>query len=378
MQLNFVCRPSKARKDGLSPIELSIIINSERKVITLDRKINPTHWNSKSQTVKGNKEINTYLQSIKQKLYTTQTELLQHNIPLTISSLLNAYTNGVTQSHTILSIYDTHNKDYQQLVSQHLSTPVTLNKYIKAREYLYKYIKDKYNKEDIDITQITPQFIENHYLFLLQYMQNNSALKIMKRLKRIIQIALDEGFIKVNPWKFKGTETPTNKRPLSNEEIEKIKSANLFVDRLNKVRDLFLFQCYTGLAYADMKNLKESDIQDNMIVIYRQKTKIKTTVPLLSQAKEILEKYNYKLPIISNQRMNSYLKDIQVVTRITSNITSHIARHTFASLLINNNVPLPVISRCLGHSNSRITEKTYAKLSDATVMNEVMKVANVI
>lgn len=378
MQLNFVVRPSKARKDGLSPIELSIIINSERKVITLDRKVNPAHWNPKSQTVKGNKEINTYLHSVKQKLYTTQTELLQHNIPLTISSLLNAYTNGIQQTHTILSIYDSHNKDYQQLVSQHLSTEVTLNKYIKAREYLYRYIKDKYNKEDMDISQITPQFIDNHYIYLLNYMQNNSALKIMKRLKRIIQIALDEGYIKVNPWKFKGTETPTNKRPLSNEEIERIKSANLFVDRLNKVRDLFLFQCYTGLAYADMKNLKESDIHNDMIIIYRQKTNIKTTVPLLPFAKEILEKYNYKLPIISNQRMNSYLKDIQAVTRITSSITSHIARHTFASLLINNNVPLPVISRCLGHSNSRITEKTYAKLSDNTIMTEVMKVKDVI
>lgn len=378
MQLNFVVRPSKARKDGLSPIELSIIINNQRKVITLDRKVNPAHWNPKSQTVKNNKEINTYLHSVKQKLYTTQTELLQHNIPITITSLLNAYTNGIQQTHTILSIYDSHNKDYQQLVSQHLSTEVTLNKYIKAREYLYRYIKDKYNKEDIDISQITPQFIDNHYLFLLNYMQNNSALKIMKRLKRIIQIALDEGYIKVNPWKFKGSETPTNKRPLSNEEIEKIKSANLFVDRLNKVRDLFLFQCYTGLAYADMKNLKESDIHNDMIVIYRQKTNIKTTVPLLPFAKEILEKYNYKLPIISNQRMNSYLKDIQAVTRITSSITSHIARHTFASLLINNNVPLPVISRCLGHSNSRITEKTYAKLSDTTVMSEVMKVKDVI
>lgn len=378
MQLNFVCRPSKARKDGLSPIELSIIINSERKVITLDRKVNPSHWNPKSQTVKGNKEINTYLQAIKQKLYTTQTQLLQHNIPLTITSLLNAYTNGVTQSHTILSIYDTHNKDYQQLVTQHLSTPVTLNKYIKAREYLYKYIKDKYNKEDIDITQITPQFIENHYLFLLQYMQNNSALKIMKRLKRIIQIALDEGYIKVNPWKFKGTETPTNKRPLSMPEIQRIKDAKLHTERLEKVRDLFLFQCYTGLAYADLKNFKASDIQEDMIIINRQKTKIQATIPLLPQAKEILEKYNYNLPIISNQKLNNYLFEVSDCASISYKLTTHIARHTFGTILVNQNVPLPVIAKCMGHSNTRITEKTYARVNNQTVMNEVMKVANVI
>lgn len=382
MQLNFVCRASKARKNGLSPIELSIIISNKRKVITLDRKINPTHWNPKSQTVKNNKEINTYLQSITQKLYTLQTELIQHNIPVTIENILDAYKHGVNPSITILNLYEQHNNQYKLQYEQNQTSYTTYLKYQKGKEYLQKYIQQTTSKQDMDITKITTSFIDNHYTFLLQYMAHNSAIKIMKRLKKIIQLAIDEGYIQTNPFKFKLQEEKVLHNPLSITQIEKIRNYLISrlggLSRLRNVGYCFLFQAFTGLAYVDMKNLSRENIHDDMIIIKRQKTNVTSIIPLLPQAKEILEMYDYKLPVLSNQKYNAYLKEIQDLCEIPQTLHSHLARHTFATLLINNNVPLPVISKALGHSNTRITESTYAQIQNKTIYQEIMKLKDVI
>ena len=382
MQLNFVCRASKARKNGLSPIELSIIISNKRKVITLDRKINPTQWNPKSQSVKNNKEINTYLQSITQKLYTLQTELIQHNIPVTIENILDAYKHGVNPSISILNLYEQHNNQYKLQYEQKQISYTTYLKYQKGKEYLQKYILYTTSKPDIDITKITPSFIDNHYTYLRQYMEHNSAIKMMKRLKKIIQLAIDEGYIQTNPFKFKIQEEKVLHKPLSITQIEKIRnyliSRNGGILRLRNVGYCFLFQVYTGLAYIDMKNLTRDNIHDDMIIINRQKTNVRSIIPLLPFAKEILEMYDYNLPVLSNQKYNAYLKEIQDICEIPQTLHSHLARHTFATLLINNNVPLPVISKALGHSNSRITESTYAQIQNKTIYQEIMKLKDVI
>lgn len=372
MQLNFVCRASKARKNGLSPIELSIIINNERKVITLDRQINPKHWNTKSQTVRGDKETTQYLQTVKQKLYTIQTEMLSLGMSLTPDTLVDAYKNGVTPSITILNLYEQHNNQYKLQYEQNQTSRTTYLKYNKAKEYLYLYIVQTTSKQDIDITKITPSFIDNHYTFLRQYMAHNSAIKIMKRLKKIIQLAIDEGYITINPFKFKLQEEIIQHTPLSISDLNKIKNKHFHIDRLNKIRDLFLFQCYTGLAYADMKNLNKNNIKNNMIIIQRQKTDIQSVIPLLPQALEILEKYDYNLPVLSNQKYNSYLKEVGYLSDIQAVMHSHLARHTYATLLLNNNVPVQVISKALGHSNTRITEKVYAKMNTETIYNTIM------
>lgn len=381
MKLNYVVRASKVRKNGLCPIELSIIINSERKVITLDRQINPSHWNPKSQTVKNNKEINTYLQSITQKLYTLQTELLKHNIPLTIENLLDAYKNGIQPHSTIITLFQKHNKEYYKTkILTKTCTKDTYLKYEKTLQYLKQYLQQVYNKKDIALNKITPQFIDGFFSFLLQHMQNNSAIKTIKKLKTILSIAIDEGYIQTNPFRLKLKEETVFHNPLTTTDIEKIKSylRGNFSIRISNVGYCFLFQCYTGLAYIDMKNLTRDNIKDNTIIINRQKTNVQSIIPLLPQALEILEMYDYKLPVLSNQKYNSYLKEIQDICGITKPIHSHIARHTFATQLINNNVPLPVIARALGHSNTRITEKTYAKLNQDTVYQEIMKLKDVI
>lgn len=377
MKLNYVVRSSKARKSGLCPVELSIIINNERKVISLDRQINPKHWNSKTQTVKNNPEINKYLQAIVQKLYTLQTELLQHNIPVTIDNILDAYKNGVQHTTTIIALFKKHNEDYYKYkVLTNIYTKTSYDKYQKALEYFQTFLKQHIGKPDIQIKQITPQLIENYYSFLLQHMQNNTAIKTIKKLKTIIQLAIDEGYIQTNPWKLKIKEDKVIHNPLSITQINTIKNKDFHNDRLNKVRDLFILQCYTGLAFIDMQKISQENIKDLTIIIKRQKTEIESIIPMLPEVEDILSKYNYKLPVISNQKMNAYLKEIGDICKIPQPLHTHLGRHTFATLLINNNVPLPVIARALGHSNSRITEKTYARLNHDTVCQEILKVAD--
>lgn len=374
MKLNYVVRQSKVRKNGLAPIELSIIINGDRKVISLDRQINPKHWNPKSQTVKNNPEINTYLQAIIQKLYTTQTELIQHNIPVTLDTLLDAYKNGgVQHTTTIIALFKKHNEEYYKYkVLTNIYTKTSYDKYQKALEYFQTFLKQYIGKPDIQIKQITPQLIENYYSFLLQHMQNNTAIKTIKKLKTIIQLAIDEGYITTNPFKLKIKEDKVIHNPLTIEEINIIKNKEITIPRVSKVRDLFLFQCFTGLAYADMVNLSKDNIKEDMIIINRQKTNIQSIIPLLPQAKEILEKYEYNLPIISNQKLNFYLLEVGSICNIPQKLHTHLGRHTFATLLINAGVNITTIARALGHSNTRITEKTYAKLNNETVREEIL------
>ena len=378
MNINFVCRSSKARKNGLAPVELSIIINSERKVISLDRQINPAHWNPKSQSVRNNKEINTYLQAVKQKCYTVQTEMMKRGMDFTLSTFMDCYLNGVVMSRTLLSVYDEHNREYEKQVMQGINCIATLNKYINARDYLAKYIKDKYGKKDIELKAITPQFIEGHYLYLLQFMNNNSACKILKRLKRIIQICIDERYIDVNPFKIKMKEDKVEIVPLTPEEIKKIKDKTITNDRLSKIRDLFIFQTYTGLAYVDMASLSKDDIRDGLIIKNRKKTDVASVIPLLPQAKEILEKYDYILPVLSNQKYNAYLKELGDICGVEKNLHSHLARHTFATTLLNCGMSLSIIAKAMGHANTRITEQTYAQLRVDTVRSEFDKISNLV
>lgn len=230
----------------------------------------------------------------------------------------------------------------------------------------------------MNITSITPSFIDNHYTYLLNYMQNNSALKIMKRLKRIIQLAIDEGYITTNPWKFKGQEDKVAHSPLTLAEIQRIKDKEITIPRLSKVRDLFIFQCYTGLSYADINKVKNYDTDKQILLIPRTKTNIISNVVLLKPAKEILDKYDGVLPTLSNQRYNAYLKELGDICQIHKKLHTHLARHTYATLLFNNGVPLSIISKSLGHSNSRITEQVYAQMNVETIQKEIQKIESLI
>lgn len=375
MTLSFVCRASKARKDGKSPIELSIIINGIRSIIALDRKIPYNKFNPKTQTVRGDKEINEYLDVIRRKCFTIETELIKID-KLDIDTFIQSFKYGVPEKQdTLLKVYDKHNELYRQNVEVGKTKDTAYYKYIRNRERLAEYLLSL-GKEDIKLKDITPSFVENFQNYCLKTLKHNTTNKELKKLKRILEFAVKERYIDVNPFRLTLREEKIEYDVLSKDDIDFLLKFDIREDRLNKVRDCFIFQCYTGLAYSDMAQLTKDDITDDVIIKRRQKTDIQYVVPLLPVAKNILEKYNYQLPIISNQKYNQWLKFLGEITGIGKSLHSHLARHSFACLLLNSGVDMKTISRTLGHSSMKTTERVYAEMSNDTVVDNIRKALN--
>lgn len=375
MTLSFVCRASKARKDGKSPIELSIIINGIRSIIALDRKIPYNKFNPKTQTVRGDKEINDYLDVIRRKCFTIETELIKID-KLDIDTFIHSFKYGVPEKQdTLLKVYDKHNELYRQNVEVGKTKDTAYYKYIRNRERLAEYLLSL-GKEDIKLKDITPSFVENFQNYCLKTLKHNTTNKELKKLKRILEFAVKERYIDVNPFRLTLREEKIEYDVLSKDDIDFLLKFDIREDRLNKVRDCFVFQCYTGLAYSDMVQLTKDDITDDVIIKRRQKTDIQYVVPLLPVAKNILEKYDYQLPIISNQKYNQWLKFLGEITGIGKSLHSHLARHSFACLLLNSGVDMKTISRTLGHSSMKTTERVYAEMSNDTVVDNIRKALN--
>ena len=212
-------------------------------------------------------------------------------------------------------------------------------------------------------------------------MSNNTAVQKMKQLKKVLKMAVEEGYIKVSPFKMTLKKEDVEVDPLTLPELRKIRSKKITIERLARVRDMFVFECYTGLAFTDMANLTQDNFVTDAngaewIIKSRQKAKIKSTIPLLAPAKEVYLKYQGELPTLTNQKYNSYLKELADICGIEKNLHSHLARHTFATTLLNNGVDMVSVSKVLGHANSRITEKVYAKMLPDTILSKVHNVAS--
>ena len=320
--------------------------------------------------------VNEYINSLRAKLYSQEVEMIKNGMEITIDTFVDVYKNGFkANTITLLQLFREHNKQFEKKISNGVNTSTTLDKYVVTMEYLASFLKTL-KKDDIMIKDITPMFVEEFFVYLLKSMSNNTAIQKMKRLKKILRIAVEEGYIKVSPFKMTLREEQKEVQPLTIEEVRRIRAKKIDVDRMAKVRDLFVFECYTGLAFTDLVNLTSdniiTDAQGNeWIVKSRQKTKIQSTIPLLPIAKEILLKSGYKLPTLSNQKYNGYLKELGDICGINKDIHSHLARHTFATILLNSGVDMVSVSKILGHANSRITEKVYAKMLPDTIMSKV-------
>ena len=372
MVLNFICRASKARRTGLSPIELSIIINNNRSIITLDRQILSTKFNPTTQKVKGDKDINEYLEVIRKKCYNIETELIKLD-KLDIETFVHSFKNGIPQKEdTLLKIYQKHNDLYRQNVEVGKVDNTAYYKYCKNRDRLQEYLLTL-NKTDIKLKDITPLFIEGFQNYCLTNLKVNTTNKQLKMLKKILAFAVKERHLEVSPFQMVLREEKLDYDVLDKSDINKLLGTTFLDSRIEQIRDCFVFQCYTGLAYTDLVNLTQDNIDNDVITGRRKKTDVQFVVPLLPVAKQILEKYNYQLPIISNQAYNRYLKILGDVSGLGKQLHSHLARHTFACLLLNSGVDLKTISRTLGHSSIKITEKIYASMNNDTVVDNIRK-----
>ena len=375
MKINFMIRPSKVKKDGTCTLEAVVSVKGQRQTIFLERSVHPKQWNQKKQRSKQ-QEINDYLDSVITRFYNIETTLIRDN-NLSLYTLIDMYRNGDRRNATLWDICNLFLREYEKKVKVGEIVKPTLIKYQTILGYVARYLKS-INRSDILITDVNQTFCEGLKVYMLGHLTNNTTFKYIKMFKKVLNFAVDSGYLIRNPCMVKMKREKLEYHPLTIEQINAIRSKAIQNDRLSKVRDLFVFQCYTGMAYIDMATLSRNDIKDDKIIKYRQKTNVKSIIPLFDVTKEILQRYDYTLPVLSNQKYNSYLKELGDVCNIPQSLHSHLARHTMATIMLNNGISLPSIAKTLGHSNTRITEDIYTEMLDKTVVEEVMNLNKIL
>lgn len=375
--VSFVVRASKANKEGVSPIELSISIDGNRSYINLPRKINHSKFDSKKQVMKGKGEdVNEYLQLMKNKVYEAQTKLIKLDLPVTTQNIKDMFLDKIKgKQHTLIALYEDYAVDMQKKIDKTIVAG-TYGKHLLTIKQLKEFIKTNYNRDDINLSELNGIFVDNFFNFLLETLHNNTACGSMKRFKSVIRMAINNNYMESNPFaNFKMKISKTSVPYLTEKELKSIISRDFNCDRLNKIRDVFVFNSLTGLAFSDCKTFNKEEhiyIDENgskWIYKDRIKTGGLSRIPLLPLAEYILDKYNYQLPVPSNVKMNAYLKEIQDLSGITKKLTTHVARHTAATLFLNNGTSLDSVAAILGHASTKMTER-YAKLLDVTIMKE--------
>lgn len=367
--ITFVCRPSKANKLGYSPIELSIIINGERTYLTLPRKEQPEKF-TKAMTSKRQSDIRRYVDEVFVKVQQKQTEMMQNGIPLTAKNLKEYIQTGCTSSYTVQQLFDDYLKTLKKRVGVDLSDRVYV-KYVHLKDRFFKYLDP--SKQ---VTVITNAVIADFYADLCTKVQISTASGIMRKLRTVVTYAINNNKLSSDPFFDIKIKNETKEVEfLTENELLRIKAKKFSIDRLEKVKDLFLFQCFTGLSYSDLASLKPEDYQQNNLgQIYIHKKRVKTGVPftavLLDDAVQIAEKYNYQLPVLTNQRYNSYLKEIKDLCEITKPLHTHIGRHTCCTYLLNKGLSLEMVAKIAGHRSIKTTQH-YARLIDTTLFEAV-------
>ena len=350
---------------------MSIIINGERSFINLPMKVKPEEFNRKRQP----KYIQDYLSEMRIKANEVITDMIRNNVPLTTENLRDWFKNGGVKTYTCEDLFN----DYLSLLHKRVGQDLTQSAYRKyelTSEIFYKYIP-----KTREVSTLLPMDIENIYGELRKTYQPNSSASYMAKIKTVIQFAIDNGKLNINPFQSVRIKREHKEiEYLTEEEIEKIRTTTMSTEALERIKDTFLLQVYCGLAYVDMEGLRENDIQHTDEGVYyiskeRVKTKIHYTAVIFPEGVELLEKYNYRMPIISNQKTNSGLKAVARECGIDKRVYTHLGRKTYGNLLLNGYkgskpVSLEITARALGHANAKTTARYYASVHEETVLNE--------
>ncbi|MFQ7168155.1 MAG: site-specific integrase [Streptococcus sp.] len=385
----FFIRESRVRKDGTASIEIVLTVNGERCAFSTGKRVKSCNWDKTKQQVKGKDEeaqsLNNYLKAIKAKLYQKEAELLDRGFIVTAELLRDAYFDKVEslKEKTLFEVFEEHNREQEKLVGNGVSKATYWISVYTVR-LLKEFVQQKYKREDLYLRELNLNFIQSFHTFLRidKGMAQNSSTKHLKLLKKIVNLAVANSYMAINPFiTYKIEREPVEIDFLDEEELRKIINFDTPLPRLERAKDMFLFGCFTGLSYIDIKTLAPEHFEkDNTGRIWIKKRRVKTGVlsriPLLPIAKLILDKYKggeKLLPIQDPADINKYLKDIAILCDIKKRITFHTSRHTFASTVtLANNISLEVVSKMLGHTNTRMTNH-YAKLIDKCIGEQMDK-----
>ncbi len=350
-----------------------------------------TKWHPKAGKIQGTtanvRELNKYMDSIKVKIHKIQENLIENQELVTSEIIKNIYLGKNIKHKMLLNIFQEHNNKVEKLIGREFASG-TAERYKTAKKHVSDYILKEYNIEDIPVKNVDYKFITGfeYYLKTTRNCSHNTSRKYITNFKKIIRIAYANDWINKDPFlHWKAKLKIVDREFLTENEIQKIVEKEFSVNSLNQVKDIFIFCCFTGLAYADVKKLTKDDIVigidgERWIKIKRVKTDIRSNIPILSIPLAIIEKYSeyneipeskFLLPVLSNQKMNAYLKEIADLCGINKNLTFHLARHTFATTVtLTNGVPIESVSKMLGHKSLKTTQH-YAKILDRKVSDDM-------
>ena len=375
----FFIKRTKLLKNGEAPICLRITVNGKRAEVQIKRSVEVNKWNNQKECAIGrdNKtlELNHYLETVRTKILRIHRQLEQDNKPITAEILKCHYYGESETPKMLLEVFKEHNQKCSELIGKDY-VRATVMYYERTARYLSEFIKQNHRLSDIPLKDIDYNFIQafEHFVKTVKNCQQNATVKHLKNFKRIIRIALLNHWIISDPFaEIHFKQTPTNRDFLLEEELQLILRKQFNIPRLETVKDIFIFCCFTGLAFTDVQHLTPEHILcDNKGEYWIRKPREKTTnmcnIPLLEIPLKLIDKYkhhpecerkNIVFPVPSNQRMNSYLKEIADLCGIKKNLSTHVARHSFTCIALANKVSMESIAKILGHSNIKTT-KIYA------------------
>lgn len=396
----FFLKKTRLLKNGEASVCMRITVNGTRVENNIRKSIDPALWSQAKETARGKSrracDLNTYIEEARIKLYQIFCELEQQNRPVTAHLLQELFfgQEKPEEVRTLLGTMQEHNDQCRALVGTDYAL-ITVRRYESCRRYLAELIRQRYGKEDLPLTEVNGELVRAFafYLKTEKGCQQNTVIRYMKCLKKITNLACANDWMAKDPFLgIRFHEKEVVREFLTMDELQTIYHKEFPLERLTLVRDVFIFAAFTGLAFIDVQQLApEHIVRDNNGNLWirkpRQKTKNMCNIPLLDIPQEILRKYadnptcrkkGVLLPVPCNQKMNSYLKEIADICMIRKNLTTHCARHSYAtSVCLANGVSLENVAKMLGHSNIKMTQH-YARVLDSSILRDMMQVERAI
>ena len=389
--LLFYLKKQKVYASGPMPIYMRITVNGKRAEVSAGRDCEPSGWNSHAGRGIGTKSetraLNSYLDTLQTKVMNAHQQLIGASKEITAEKLRDQFIGRAEKAYYVVALFNEHNDQVKALIGNGFEAN-TLKSYRSSFKHLSTFVQHHYGIVDMNVKNLNHAFIVNYEFYLKTVCKCSgvSAAKYIKHLKKIVNNCLANKWLSDNPFiNYRSKAKAKEKEFLMPQELEAIAIKRVTIDRLAQVRDIFIFCCYTGLCYADVQKLQRHQIAtgidgEQWIFTTRQKTDTSSRIPLLPIAADIVSKYadhpqcsnkNLVLPVLSNQRMNSYLKEIADICGVTKTLTFHMARHTFATTVtLSNGVPLETVSKMLGHNSIKTTQH-YAKILDLKVSQDM-------
>ena len=396
----FFLKKTRLLKNGEASVCMRITVNGTRVENNIRKSIDPALWSQAKETARGKSrracDLNTYIEEARIKLYQIFCELEQQNRPITAHLLQELFfgQEKPEEVRTLLGTMQEHNDQCRALVGTDYAL-ITVRRYESCRRYLAELIRQRYGKEDLPLAEVNGELVRAFafYLKTKKGCQQNTVIRYMKSLKKITNLARANDWMAKDPFLgIRFHEKEVVREFLTMDELQTIYRKEFPLERLTLVRDVFIFAAFTGLAFIDVQQLApEHIVRDNNGNLWirkpRQKTKNMCNIPLLDIPQEILRKYanhptcrkrGVLLPVPCNQKMNSYLKEIADICMIRKNLTTHCARHSYAtSVCLANGVSLENVAKMLGHSNIKMTQH-YARVLDSSILRDMMQVERAI